>query len=209
MPQYQLIFLDFDGTLVDSRQDIATAVNLALNDLNFPALSTDKISSFVGSGVRQLMQQSLKNSKDPHILKTAAGLFNQYYEKHCLDQTSWYPKVYKTLKKISQKKVLLTNKPLIFTQKILDGLKGNDLFCDVITGGDHFPKKPDPTGLLSVLEKRNVKVDCALLVGDSTIDLETAKRAGCNMVYASYGFEAGVMGARYQINRFEEILKWI
>lgn len=195
MKKYKLYIFDLDGTLIDSRQDIADAVNHALLKSGLGPLALETIQSFVGSGLTHLLKKSLAQASKAYsvdeTLDDAVGLFNGYYDKHCLRSTTWYPQVLETLMVLSKtsRLAVMTNKPKQFTDKILRELKADRLFIDWVCGDSGFAKKPDPAGANYLLQKAGVKNTEALLVGDSHYDLACAMSAGIDMAYVTYGFE--------------------
>lgn len=215
MKKYKFLLLDLDGTLIDSRQDIADATNATLALWGVAPMSTPVICSFVGSGVKELLKAATEsvdcNVNDDQI-KEGIAFFKSNYEKNCLVHTVWYPGVVSTLKKIVNHipLALITNKPLGLTHSILKGLEGKHFFSQILTEGEGFPKKPDPQGALHLIARAHVKADEVLLVGDSKIDWETAQNAGIDLALVTYGLtpekEIRALPARYTLNEFEELL---
>ncbi|HBF12541.1 MAG TPA: phosphoglycolate phosphatase [Deltaproteobacteria bacterium] len=188
----KLLIFDLDGTLIDSRADIANATNHVLQHYGLPALGMDTITRFIGSGVRQLMAaafdylQAIQPSTEEIVT-----LFNEFYSRHYCEYTKWYPGAKETLQRIDQQVILTlaTNKPRLFTDPILKKLGGIHFFKSIVCGGDDAPKKPDPTGVLRLLKEYDVPPSEALFVGDSLIDWQTCQAAGgIDMAYADYGF---------------------
>lgn len=148
----------------------------------------------------------------PELMARGMLLFKEHYEKNCTNHTRWYPGVFETLKTLSKNYPLavLTNKPNLYTGIILRHLKGDGLFHDVITGGDVFPKKPDPSGALHAMKKLKALPGQSLLVGDSLVDAETAKNAGAGLALVYYGFgkrgELDLIEASFRLEKFEELL---
>jgi phosphoglycolate phosphatase len=184
---------DFDGTLVDTRRDIADSVNRTLKELELPALDREILYTFIGKGVNHLMSQSLKEVGYDDLPR-AIDIFMRHYEEHLMDQTVLFPNCRKTLEHFSTKEnTILSNKPTRFITQILDALDCSGPFSTII-GGDSMPaKKPDPSGLLHILKKHKVRPEDALMIGDSLVDVETGKRAGvktCGVTYGHAGREA-------------------
>ncbi len=196
--RYDLFVFDLDGTLIDSKQDIAHAANATLAHLGYPSLPVEVVANLVGSGVRQLMRDLLRTAKahtespsDPEngALDTAYTFFMAHYGAHCMDQTDFYPGARNILDRLNDKAIaVLTNKPTLLSEKILTALKVRSLFNPVIGGDGPCGKKPDPTGLQFIMKHRGIAPSRTLMLGDSPIDIATARAAGCDVAVFSSGF---------------------
>ena len=182
---------DLDGTLVDSRRDIADAANALLEACGAQPLPQDRIGRMVGDGAAVLVARAFAAAGQrppPDALEQFLGLYN----RRLLDHTRPYPGIRETLDALdgSARLALLTNKPLESTRRILDGLDLARFFTrDAVVGGDGpFPRKPDPSGLLHLAANAGVSPHDTLLVGDSIIDWRTARHASSAMCIARYGF---------------------
>ena len=190
-----LIIFDLDGTLVDSRQDIATSVNELLTGLGRPELPSEEVFAFIGNGVRKLLERSLQGSATSEKLDEAVELYLQIYRRRLLDTTSVYPGVREALMELeaftsAPRKSVLTNKP---TKESLAVLEGLDLarFFDRVHGGESFPKrKPDPMGVDALIESTGARREQTLLVGDSCVDYDTARNAHIRVSLVTYGIGA-------------------
>ncbi len=188
MPQkINLLIFDLDGTLIDSKRDIANAVHWTLRDLQLPQISDEEVYAYVGNGVRPLILKSV--GEHPEAYKKGLAIFKSYCQEHLLDHTVPFDGVEGVLKHFaSKKKAVFTNKPQQFTEPILKGLK-LDHYFDAIMGSDAgFPKKPDPGVIHHLLKKFDCPPDRAVLVGDSKVDIETGKNAGILTCGVTYGF---------------------
>ena len=183
-----LIVYDFDGTLVDTLFDIADAVNLSLNELGLRTLSPATIRKYVGKGVERLMAQSIDGTGYTDLPR-AVELFRRHYSENLMNHTRFYPSGREILDHFRDKKqAICSNKPEDFVRRILESLKSLDYF-DAILGGDSVEsKKPDPEGLLHLLDRFQCSPEMAVLVGDSPVDIETGKRAGVYTCIVNYGF---------------------
>lgn len=189
----QLIVYDLDGTLIDSRRDIANAVNWALRELGLKELPMEKVSAFVGNGVSHLMRQALEEDlgkdKAKALLECSIKLFRRCYGKHLLDETRLYPSVRKVLEFFKDRKqAVITNKPQDFSLQILEGLGVRSYFFRVCGGDAGFPKKPAPESLREIMRSARIQPQETVFVGDSAIDIETGRNAGVQTVAVSYGF---------------------
>ena len=183
-----LIVYDFDGTLVDTLFDIADAVNLSLNELGLRTLSRATIRKYVGKGGERLMAQSIDGTGYTDLPR-AVELFRRHYSENLMNHTRFYPSGREILDHFRDKKqAICSNKPEDFVRRILESLKSLDYF-DAILGGDSVEsKKPDPEGLLHLLDRFQCSPEMAVLVGDSPVDIETGKRAGVYTCIVNYGF---------------------
>ena len=187
----RLIVYDLDGTLIDSRLDIANAVNGTLKEFGLGELPMEKVASFVGSGVKNLMQQVLKETgaKPLPSLERAIKIFRRRYGEHLLEHTRLYPSVRKVLEFFKgRRQAVITNKPENFSLTILQGLGVDSYFFRVLGGDGGFPKKPAPEPLFEILRSAGVSTDEAVLVGDSATDVETGRNAGVKTLAVTYGF---------------------
>jgi len=186
---YDLLVFDLDGTLVDSLEDLAESVNHVLSTMSRPPLSLGVVRSYVGDGVGKLISRSLGDGVAPSELTAGLGTFVEHYEANCLRHTTPYPGVSEALKALAGKSLaVLTNKPEAMTERILDGLELRGYFGEVV-GADGAPaKKPDPRGLLGLVERAGVAPERTLLVGDTGIDVQTARASAIHVAGVAYGF---------------------
>jgi len=187
MTLFKLLVFDFDGTLVDTKQDIIDSVNRTLKELELRTLDRETLSTFIGKGVNHLIARSLEGT-DCDDLPRAIDAFMRDYEEHLMDQTDLFPNCRATLEHFSRKEnTILSNKPTRFITQILDALDWRAPFSTII-GGDLMPeKKPDPCGLHHILQQHGVRPEEALMIGDSLVDIETGKRAGVKTCGVTYG----------------------
>jgi phosphoglycolate phosphatase len=184
----KLIIFDLDGTLVDSGDDIAASVNELLERSRRRPLPPSQIKSYVGEGVRKLLERSLGETPDEELAR-AEELYLSIYRRRLLETTRPYPGVVPALESLHRKSTLtvLTNKPVAETLRILVGLDLKPYFRAVY-GGDSFArKKPDPMGVRFLQEEATASASETLLVGDSTIDFQTARNAGVRSCLVRYG----------------------
>ncbi|MEX5283949.1 MAG: HAD-IA family hydrolase [Nitrospiraceae bacterium] len=182
----KLLIFDLDGTLIESRWDIANAVNLTLRDLGLPERPQEEIFGFVGDGVKRLLRLAVGEMDETRYAE-ALRVFRAHYLEHCLDRTRFYPGVEPVLAHFAQKsKAVATNKALEYTKVILKGL--GDHHFDYIVGGDNgFGLKPEPGMLLHILDQLGVDKEQAVLIGDSTNDINGGHNAGIRVCAVGYG----------------------
>jgi len=182
-----LIF-DLDGTLIDSKLDLALAVNAALDEMDRQPLPHEQIYGYVGQGAPMLIQRSLGPGAGEEECKLALDFFLRYYRAHMLDNTVAYPGVREGLEQLAGLPMaVLTNKPVRFSRDIIAGL-GLAKYFRYIYGGNSFErKKPDPMGTEVLLRDFSIAPREAMIVGDSEIDVQTARNAGTWACGVTYG----------------------
>ena len=186
--QKRLILYDLDGTLVDTRADIAAAVNETLRQLGHPPLPQDEIIRHVGLGVRHLLRHCVAID-DPVVIERAAAIYHAYYAEHLADRSRLCPSVAETLEAFAaRRQAVLTNKPQAHSQRLLELLGVAPRFVAVIGGEAGHPSKPDPAGLNALLRQEGLEPAAALLIGDSLVDIETGRRAGVFTAVVANGF---------------------
>jgi phosphoglycolate phosphatase len=188
--QIRLAVFDLDGTLVDSRRDLATAANALVMELGGSPLSEEAVGDMVGEGAAVLVTRALAAAGVDPVTPGALPRFLELYGRHLLDTTRLYDGVAEALETVSRRMPLavLTNKPQEATDRIIDGLVIRRFFGIVIGGDTPLGRKPDPSGLLHIARTNHVQAAETILVGDSPVDLETARRAGAKICIARYGF---------------------
>ena len=181
-----LLIFDLDGTLIESKWDIATAVNLTLGDLGLPLRPQEEIFSFVGDGIKRLLRLAVGEENQARY-EEALRIFRGHYLAHCLDRTHFYPGVEPVLKHFARKlKAVATNKSLEYTKKILAGL-GPHHFAYVVGGDNGYGLKPEPGMFLKILGALNIMKERAVLIGDSTNDINGGHNAGIKVCAVGYG----------------------
>jgi phosphoglycolate phosphatase len=186
-----LFVFDLDGTLVDSRRDIADAANALLVSCGAAPIPEERLGRMVGEGAATLVARAFKASG---VERPADALprYLAFYDERLLNHTRPYQGIPRLLEALASRAPLavLTNKPIASTRRILDGLDLSRHFPpDAVLGGDGpFPRKPDPTALLHLAARVGAEAKATLLVGDSAIDWRTARAAGTQVCLARYGF---------------------
>lgn len=194
----KLILYDLDGTLVDTRKDIINSVRYALATLKGPQLTDEEIKDCVGSGLHALIRKVFR-TEDEKLADKGAKLYRQHYTEHMLDYSVLYPGAEEVLEYFKDRKqAVVTNKPSPFSQQILEGLGIARYFIDVLTGDNGIPHKPDPGAIFHLMKRTGALKDEVLFVGDSLVDIETARNAGVEEVMIAQGFntEATLIAAK-------------
>ena len=190
MGQKPLIAFDLDGTLVDSRRDLADSANRMLESYGAAPLALDQVAGMVGDGARQLVSRVLEASRLSTDIEPALERFLVFYSEVLVDHTRPYDGIAEVIRQLSRQSWLavLTNKPEGLSVRLLEALDLARFFHRVIGGDSPFPRKPDPAALLALMAEAGTRPAQSILVGDSMIDVETARRAGVGVVVAQYGF---------------------
>jgi phosphoglycolate phosphatase len=186
---HRLIAFDLDGTLIDSRRDLADSANDLIVTLGGAPLPEDAITAMVGEGATLLVRRALSAAKlaEP---PDAVARFLDFYDARLLNHTRLYPGVAAVvgLAREHARVVLLTNKPKGPSERILEGLAVRELFDEVVGGDGPLPRKPDPAALLALADMTGADPAGTLMVGDSPIDYRTAMNAGVRCCLVSFGF---------------------
>lgn len=190
----QLLIFDLDGTLVDSETDLMQSVNAVRSQMGLGPLPGETISSYVGNGVTTLMERAMGSSASGEDVQKAVALFLAYYRLHMLDHTVPYAGVRESLEYLKNRKLaVLTNKPVRFSRDLLAGLGMAGCFS-FIYGGDSFArKKPDPMGIVKLMNDTGLSKMQTMMIGDSATDVLTGRNAGVLTCGVSYGIGSHTM----------------
>ncbi|MFZ0684881.1 MAG: HAD-IA family hydrolase [Terriglobales bacterium] len=191
----RLLVFDLDGTLIDSRLDLIHSVNATLRHLGRPELDGELVASYVGDGAPALVRRALGDTDDEGLLARALEYFLGYYRVHKLDHTTVYADVPEMLHRLAQPRngvkrpmAVLSNKPVNPSRDIVRALGLGDFFVCVYGGNSFTTKKPDPLGVLTILQETGVGAAEALMIGDSSVDVLTGRNAGLWTCGVTYGF---------------------
>ena len=207
------LLFDLDGTLIDSKRDLVQSVNATLCGMGRAELPEDLVASYVGSGAPILISRALGGAGSAAEQQSALKFFLAHYDQHKLDFTREYPGVRETLEKLrGVPMAVLTNKPVNVSVRILAGL-GLAGFFRAIYGGNSFAtKKPDPLGANTILSEMGIAAAQAAMVGDSEVDVQTARNAGMISAIVNFGFgthDREMYPADIYLDRMEELLPLI
>jgi phosphoglycolate phosphatase len=187
-----LVIFDLDGTLIDSAKDLAISMNATRERFGLLAIDPFLIYSYVGSGAAVLVQRAMGGNVPEERLADAVKFFLHYYRAHALEHTQLYPGVRELVVALSEaghRLAILTNKPVRISFDIVAALGLADYFMRIY-GGDSFPaKKPDPAGVRALMDEAGVSSAATLLVGDSSVDIRTARNAGVRSCGVAWGFQ--------------------
>ena len=207
--QVKALVFDLDGTLIDSKQDLVLSVNATLRAMGREELPAELVASYVGSGAPVLISRALGGAPDSEELQRALKFFLAHYEEHKLDYTRAYAGVREALEELrGVPMAVLTNKPVKISVRILEAL-GLAGFFKAIYGGNSFAtKKPDPLGANTILGEFGVAGREAAMVGDSEVDVQTARNAGMVAAIVNFGFgvhDREVYPADVYLDRMEQV----
>lgn len=208
------VIFDLDGTLLNTIDDLGDSVNYVLKKHNYPTFSIEEYKYKVGNGMRKLIERSLPENKlNDETIEQVLAEFMAYYSEHKMDKTAPYDNIEQLLKTLKQKGVktaVVTNKAHISAKPLMDEVFP-DLFDAVIGQKEGVPTKPDPTSVFAVLKELGVSADECLYLGDSGVDMQTAKNAGIFGIGVLWGFrkadELIENGAKKLIGKPQELLE--
>lgn len=210
----KLIIFDLDGTLLNTIADLANSTNYALSYCGFPVHNEKEYNFFVGNGINKLFERALpEGEKTKDNIRKVREQFLLYYDKHNTDFSTPYPGVSSLLKSLESKGISLavaSNKYQAATSKLVNYFFPDISFIEVLGQRDGITPKPDPAIVYDILAAANVKKEEVLYVGDSGVDMQTAKNAGIVSVGVTWGFrpraELETFSARYIVDSAEDIL---
>jgi phosphoglycolate phosphatase len=199
---YDLILFDLDGTLIETAPEIADAVNDTLTALGHPAVSQQEVNDWIGHGTRELLIKALakvldtttQQVREAEAFPAIEAEFGQHYQRRCGTRSHLYAHVRETLQVLRAsgvKLVVMTNKEARYTKTVLDAHQLAPLFDHVISGDTLPVKKPNPAGIADCLQRFGVAPERALFVGDSSIDVATARNGGIAVWALPYGYNMG------------------
>jgi phosphoglycolate phosphatase len=187
-----LIIFDLDGTLIDSARDLVIATNQTRAHFGLPPLEAEVIQSYVGNGAEKLVQRALGWHASEELVAKALSYFVKYYRGHALAHTRLYPGVKKAIEQLAahgHTLAVLTNKPVKISRDIVAGLGLGPHFARIYGGDSFAQKKPDPIGITTLMEETANHREETWMVGDSGVDVETARNAKVRVCGVAWGFQ--------------------
>lgn len=211
----KLIIFDLDGTLLNTISDLGASVNYALEQMGFQPHPISAYNYMVGNGVRKLIERAHPDA-DSKVIDELFTLFRQHYDFHCCDTTTPYPGIHELLRALSAKDIAVavaTNKYISAARKIIHHFFPDINFVAILGQQEGRPTKPDPSIIFQILADHPTSKSDVIMVGDSAVDIETARRACIESIGVTWGFrpvsELRKAFANHLVSRPEEILNHI
>jgi phosphoglycolate phosphatase len=210
-----LLIFDLDGTLIDSKLDLAHAVNATRGHMGMPALEYERVYSYVGNGAPVLIRRVLGPDATEAQVQEALEFFLEYYRDHKLDYTVLYPGVRQALDRLREAGVqmaVLTNKPVGISRAIVEGLGVGGHFRQVYGGNSFDFKKPHPIGIETLIAEYAAARERTMMVGDSSVDIQTARNASVKSCGVTYGFQPETLETLppdLLVDRMEDLAEWV
>jgi phosphoglycolate phosphatase len=210
-----LLIFDLDGTLVDSRLDLANAVNAMLAHMGMGALTNARVYTYVGNGAPVLVRRSLGEQATEEEFRRALQFFMEYYGAHDLEETTLYPGVRESLDRFrgaGKRMAVLTNKPAAMSREILEGLGVAGHFFQILGGDSLEHRKPHPMGVETLMREAGTDRARTMMVGDSSVDVATARNAGIACCGVTYGFQPESLrdpAPELVVDRMEQFADWL
>ncbi len=210
-----LLIFDLDGTLINSEQDLANAVNATRVHMGREPIDNDTVAKWVGNGAPVLMRRAMGPDATDEEIDRALAYFLDYYRQHMLDHTHLYPGVRRgldALREAGVKLAVLTNKPVRFSQGILEGLGLGKHFFRVYGGNSFEQKKPHPVGVETLMAEAGVDRSGTMMVGDSYVDIRTARNAGVTAAGVTWGLQPESLKEDppdLLVNRMDDLEKYV
>lgn len=208
-----MVIFDLDGTLLDTLDDLCNSVNYSLRTNNFPERNLAEVRTFVGNGIRLLIERSVPEGTSKELIDKTFECFKTYYAVHCNDKTKTYPGVMdmlKELKKNGYKIAVLSNKAQYAVTKLCN-IYFNNLLDDAVGARENVAKKPSPDALYICAENNNINLNNVIYVGDSDVDVATANNAGVRGIAVTWGFRSRELlikcGAENLADNTDELLQ--
>lgn len=213
MKLFKAVIFDLDGTLINSIEDLADAVNFGLEKMGYMPHPLEKFNRFIGNGAIKLCRRALAGyTDDEEATVTLHGYFSEYYRNHSTDKTVTYDGIRELvtdLRNSGIKLAVASNKPDEFTKSIVYDIFGKDTFSAVYGKCENRDTKPAPGIINDILNELGISKDEAVLAGDSDVDILTAANAGIKSIGCTWGFrteeELRNTGADYIVNHASEI----
>jgi len=211
--KYRIAIFDMDGTILDTLEDLADSMNYCLKKYGMPERSLNEIKSFVGNGIRRLVEQAVPDGADEGMIDKVYTTYIEYYKDHCAVKTRPYDGIREVLKKLKDKGILtavVSNKADLAVKKLCEEYFGG-LFDYSVGDKDGMRRKPYPDSVISVMEYFKATPNEVVYIGDSEVDYQTARNAGVDVIMVGWGFRdrdyLRSIGAERIIREPEEILE--
>ena len=184
------VLFDLDGTILDTLGDLSNSVNFALQENNLPPRSIDEVRSFVGNGIRLLIERAVPEGTDTCVVDKCFNDFKKHYKDNSAILTKPYDGVIELVKELrgkGYKTAVVSNKADFAVQSLVEQYF-EDLFDFAVGEKEGVRRKPSPDSVYSVLKDMNINPDESIYIGDSEVDVETSRNAGVECVCVTWGF---------------------
>lgn len=188
--KYDAVIFDLDGTLLDTLDDLTNSVNAVMEQYQMPQYSREQIRSFVGNGIRRLMQRVIPDGEDNPQFTEIYDAFRQHYNIHCMDETEAYPGIMALLERLRKDgyQIAIVSNKADFAVKKLRDIYFKDLIEVAIGEREDVRRKPAPDTVYQALRELGAELSRAVYVGDSEVDVQTAANAGMDEIIVTWGF---------------------
>lgn len=210
--KYKAVIFDMDGTILNTLEDLKNATNYSLRQFGMPERSLEEVRMFVGNGIRKLVERAVPSSTSEEKIAQVFDVFLEYYEIHSADNTSPYPGILELVEKLKKsgiKTAISTNKADVPAQE-LGREYFNGIFDLIVGQQDGLKVKPAPDSVNKILSILDIQKKDAIYIGDSDVDVQTAKNSGLDFIGVSWGFRGREFleknGAKNIVDNANEIL---
>ena len=190
MGKYDTVIFDLDGTLLNTLEDLKDSVNYALESAGMPLRTLEEVRGFVGNGVKRLMELAVEGGMENPKFEEVFEVFRQYYSGHCNDKTGLYPHIMELLEALNRrgyKLAIVSNKYYDAVQELKE-LYFKEYISVAIGEKEGIRKKPAPDTVIEALKELGSRRESSVYVGDSEVDIATAKNAGMDCIVVTWGF---------------------
>ena len=212
--KYQLAIFDMDGTILNTLEDLTDSLNYALSCSNYPTRTLDEVRNFVGNGIRKLMERAVPSGTSPEELEQVYADFTAYYPKHCYDKTKPYSGMIETIQNLRKQgiKTAVVSNKADYAVQILCKQYFDGLFDYAVGEQSGVQRKPAPDSVNMVLDKLKINRTNAVYIGDSDVDIDTARNAEMDCISVDWGFRDPSFlqehGAKIMVSSPEELLNF-
>lgn len=213
--KYKAVIFDMDGTILNTLEDLKNATNYSLRQFGMPERSLEEVRMFVGNGIRKLVERAVPAGTSEEKINQVFDVFLEYYEIHSADNTSPYPGILELVEKLKKsgiKTAVSTNKADVPAQE-LGREYFNGIFDLIVGQQDGLKVKPAPDSVNKILSILDIQKKDAIYIGDSDVDVQTAKNSGLDFIGVSWGFRGREFleknGAKNIVDNANEILNLV
>ncbi len=211
--KFKALIFDMDGTILYTIEDLADSVNFALKKCNLPTRTLEEVTNFVGNGILKLIERAVGEKQE--LVQECFEIFKEHYKNNSTNKTCAYKNSFEILSKLKEKglKLAVLSNKIDSEVKKLSKIYFKDIFDISMGESPNFPKKPNPAALNEIIKKFNVKKEECLFIGDSEVDIETAKNANINCLSVTWGYKTKEFLIQNQAenlcNSFEELYDFV